>query len=99
MLTKAELKIIDGGADIRDNPARPGDKAFAPRALAITTFPHQQPKGNSEAWTRHNGRVTLTVRPGWDHDAVLRQARNVLTEEISFHLDEQYSPPAVAWPA
>jgi hypothetical protein len=66
MLTKAELKIIDGGADIRDNPARPADKAFAPRLLALTTFPHRQPQGNPEAWTRHNGRITLTVRPGWD---------------------------------
>jgi hypothetical protein len=66
MLTKAELKIIDGGADIRDNPARPGDKAFAPRLLTLTTFPHRQPQGNPEAWTRSNGRAFLTVRPGWD---------------------------------
>jgi hypothetical protein len=34
--------------------------------LVTTTFPHRQPKGNPEAWTRRNGRATLTIRPGWD---------------------------------
>jgi hypothetical protein len=49
-----------------EEPARVGDKTFAPRLLAITTFPHQQPRDNPEAWTRRNGRALLTVRPGWD---------------------------------
>ena len=66
-LTKrAHLKLIESAAEIMEEPARVGDKAFAPRLLAMTTFPHQQPKGNPEAWTRRNGRVLLTVRPGWD---------------------------------
>jgi hypothetical protein len=65
-LKRAHLKLISSAAEIREDPARVGDKAFAPRLLAITTFPHQQPKDNPEAWTRRNGRALLTVRPGWD---------------------------------
>src|SRR5208283_3617665 len=65
-LSRAHLKIIDTAAEIMEEPASVGDKAFAPRLLAITTFPHRQPKDNPEAWTRRNGRAFLTVRPGWD---------------------------------
>jgi Plasmid encoded RepA protein len=66
LLKCAHLKLIERAAEIMEEPARVGDKAFAPRLLTITTFPHQQPKGNPEAWTRRNGRALLTVRPGWD---------------------------------
>jgi len=62
------LYVMRPSALLQDRP-EPGDKAFAPRLLAITTFPHQQPKGNPEAWTRRNGRALLTVRPGWDAKA------------------------------
>jgi Plasmid encoded RepA protein len=66
---RAHLKLVSSAAEIMQDPPRVGDKTFAPRLLAITTFPHQQPKGNPEAWTRRNGRALLTVRPGWDAKA------------------------------
>lgn len=66
-LTRAHVKLVQSAAEIMEEPASVGDKAFAPRLLAITTFPHRQPKDNPEAWTRRNGRAFLTVRPGWDH--------------------------------
>lgn len=66
---RAHLKLVSSAAEIMQDRPQPGDKAFAPRLLAITTFPHQQPKGNPEAWTRRNGRALLTVRPGWDAKA------------------------------
>jgi hypothetical protein len=66
-LTRSHLKLVASSAEIREEPARVGDKTFAPRLLAITTFPHRQPKDSPEAWTRRNGRAFLTVRPGWDH--------------------------------
>src|SRR5271166_4858164 len=52
LMKRAHLKLIESAAEIMEEPARVGDKTFAPRLLAITTFPHQQPKGNPEAWTR-----------------------------------------------
>jgi len=67
LMKRAHLKLIESAAEIMEEPARVGDKAFAPRLLAITTFPHRQPKDSPEAWTRRNGRAFLTVRPGWDH--------------------------------
>jgi hypothetical protein len=65
-LKRSHIKLISSATEIMEEPARVGDKTFAPRLLAITTFPHQQPKDNPEAWTRRNGRALLTVRPGWD---------------------------------
>jgi hypothetical protein len=59
----AHLKLIASAVEIMEEPARIGDKAFAPRLLAITTFPHQQPKDNPEAWTRRNGWPTIAAAP------------------------------------
>jgi hypothetical protein len=66
---RAHRKLVSNAAEIMQDRPQPGDKAFAPRLLAITTFPHQQPKGNPETWTRRNGRALLTVRPRWDAKA------------------------------
>jgi hypothetical protein len=31
------------------------------------TLPHRNP-GDVPAWSRSNGSLTMTVRPGWDHE-------------------------------
>jgi len=44
------------------------DKAranFMARQLVQATLPHKNP-GNVEAWSRKNGNLTLTMRPGWN---------------------------------
>jgi Plasmid encoded RepA protein len=66
ILPSAKLKLVSSAAEIMQDRPSYDDKAFAPRILVTTTFPHRQPKGNPEAWTRHNGRARLTIRPGWD---------------------------------
>jgi hypothetical protein len=64
---RAHLKLVSSAAEIMQDRPQPGDKAFAPRLLALTTFPHQQPKGNPEAWTRRNGRAARSSEtPGFD---------------------------------
>jgi hypothetical protein len=61
-----KLRLVHSAVEIIEKLPEVGDKAFAPRLLALTTFPHRQPKGNPPAWTRKNGRAFLTIRPGWD---------------------------------
>lgn len=66
ILPSAKLKLVSSAAEIMQDRPSYDDKAFAPRILVTTTFPHRQPKGNPEAVTRRNGRASLTIRPGWD---------------------------------
>jgi Plasmid encoded RepA protein len=66
MFPTARLKLVSSAAEIMQDRPSYDDKAFAPRILVTTTFPHRQPKGNPEAVTRRNGRASLTIRPGWD---------------------------------
>src|SRR3954469_16440818 len=63
----ALLRIIKAGGEIRTNPEPdPADIAFMARQLVQATLPHSDP-GKVEAWTRTNGNLSLTIRPGWDH--------------------------------
>jgi hypothetical protein len=66
--TPSQLKLVSSAAEIMQDRPRYDDKAFAPRLLVTTTFPHRQPKGNPEAVTLRNGRARLTIRPGWDSE-------------------------------
>jgi hypothetical protein len=62
------MKIIKAGQEIRTDPApNPADIAFMARQLVQATLPHSDP-GKVDAWSRTNGNLTLTIRPGWDHE-------------------------------
>ncbi len=59
---KRLLSIVE---DIRLDPYKT-EPAFMARQLVQATLPHKNP-GNIPAWSRRNGDLTLTIRPGWDH--------------------------------
>jgi len=42
------------------------DLAFIARELVLCTLPHSDP-GDVPAWSRTNGNLTLTIRPGWNN--------------------------------
>lgn len=59
-------KIIDAAVQIMENPETPPqEKAFLTRQLVLVTLPHSNP-GDVPIWTRKNGNVALSIRPGWD---------------------------------
>jgi hypothetical protein len=64
LLTPKQLKIIEGGAAIRDDPENV-EWAYMARQLVQCTLPHRNP-GDVPVWTRRNGNLTLGVQPGYD---------------------------------
>jgi hypothetical protein len=66
LLTRKELKLIEGGAAIRNDPENV-QWAYMARQLVQCTLPHRNP-GDVPAWSRKNGNLTLTIRPGWDRE-------------------------------
>ncbi len=52
---------------ISSNPATSEDMAFLAREFILCTLPHRNP-GDVPAWSRTNGNLTLTIRPGWNHE-------------------------------
>ncbi|MBV8095986.1 MAG: hypothetical protein JO110_22700 [Acetobacteraceae bacterium] len=66
-LTAQHMRIIQAGAEIRTTPEPDlADIAYMARQLIQATLPHSDP-GKVEAWSRTNGNLTLTIRPGWDY--------------------------------
>ncbi|MBV8094158.1 MAG: hypothetical protein JO110_13245 [Acetobacteraceae bacterium] len=66
-LTAQHMRIIKAGAEIRTTPEPdPADLAFMARQLVQVTLPHSDP-GKVDVWSRSNGNLTLTIRPGYDH--------------------------------
>jgi hypothetical protein len=63
-ISKQKMKLISVAGDIRLDPDKT-ESAFMARQLVQATLPHKNP-GNIEAWSRTNGDLTLTIRPGWD---------------------------------
>lgn len=64
-LSPQKMKLISIAGDIRLDPDKT-ESAFMARQLVQATLPHKNP-GNVPAWSRKNGDLTLTIRPGWDH--------------------------------
>lgn len=60
-----KMKLICAAGDIRLDPDKT-ESAFMARQLVQATLPHKNP-GNVPAWSRRNGNLTLTIRPGWDY--------------------------------
>lgn len=60
------MKLINAAGEIQLDP----DKikaAFMARQLVQATLPHRNPGDDVPAWSRKNGSLTLTIRPGWDN--------------------------------
>lgn len=59
---------MDAAAAIMADPiTAEQDKAFLTRQLVQVTLPHSSP-GNVPIWQRRNGDLSLSIRPGWDHN-------------------------------
>ncbi|MDV2998196.1 MAG: hypothetical protein N4J56_007901 [Chroococcidiopsis sp. SAG 2025] len=65
-LTRQQQKILEAGAEIFADRPTSEETAWMARQLVQATLPHSDP-GDVPAWSRTNGNLTLTVRPGWDH--------------------------------
>ena len=63
-ISPQKIKLIAVAGDIRLDPDKT-ESAFMARQLVQATLPHKNP-GNVQAWSRKNGDLTLTLRPGWD---------------------------------
>lgn len=64
-ISPQKMKLISIAGEIRLDPDKT-ESAFMARQLVQATLPHKNP-GNVPAWSRKNGDLTLTIRPGWDH--------------------------------
>jgi len=63
-ISHQKMKLISIAGDIRLDPDKT-ESAFIARQLVQATLPHKNP-GNVQAWSRKNGDLTMTIRPGWD---------------------------------
>jgi|LNFM01.2.fsa_nt_gb hypothetical protein len=63
-ISPQKMKLISIAGEIRLDPDK-SESAFMARQLVQATLPHKNP-GNVPAWSRTNGNLTLTIRPGWD---------------------------------
>ena len=67
-LGKSLSLLLDAATEIQMDPEpTEQDKAFLTRQLVQVTLPHSSP-GNVPIWKRRNGNLTLSIRPGWNHE-------------------------------
>jgi hypothetical protein len=64
-LTPAERRFLEAAERIRTERPTLDDLAYMARELVQVTLPHRNP-GDVPAWSRANGNLTMTIRPGWD---------------------------------
>jgi Plasmid encoded RepA protein len=64
--TRAAAKLLDASVVIYGETATKKDAAFIARELVQVSLPHSNPGDDKPAWTRKNGNLTLSIRPGWD---------------------------------
>ena len=64
-LTPAKRRLVDYSVAIFGDSATSKEAAYMARQLVQATLPHKNP-GDVPAWSRRNGNLTLTIRPGWD---------------------------------
>jgi len=68
VITPAQSRIIDAAEAILQDPCvTDQDRAFIARQVVQVTLPHADP-GQVPVWKRTNGYLTLSIRPGWDHE-------------------------------
>ena len=63
-ITYQKEKLISAAGEIRLDPDKT-ESAFIARQLVQATLPHKNP-GDTQAWSRKNGNLTLTIRSGWN---------------------------------
>lgn len=63
---RQERRISEAWQILTTNATRE-DMVFLAREFILCTLPHRNP-GDVPAWSRTNGNLTLTIRPGWNHD-------------------------------
>lgn len=64
-LTPAQKRFLEHAERIRTDQPTLDDYAYMARELVQVTLPHRNP-GDVPAWSRANGNLTMTIRPGWD---------------------------------
>jgi hypothetical protein len=67
LMPRAQRRFLEAAERIRLNQPTFEDLAYMARELVQITLPHRNP-GDVPAWSRTNGNLTMTVRPGWDHE-------------------------------
>jgi hypothetical protein len=65
-MPRVQRLFLEAAERIRLNQPTFDDLAYMARELVQVTLPHRNP-GDVPAWSRTNGNLTMTVRPGWDH--------------------------------
>jgi len=63
-ISPQKMKLISVAGDIRLDPDKI-EAAFMARQLVQATLPHKNP-GDVPTWSRTNGNLTLSLRPGWN---------------------------------
>jgi hypothetical protein len=61
---RRHLKAVEASCIHATAPTK-ADVVYMARELILCTLPHSDP-GDMPAWSRQNGDLTLTVRPGWN---------------------------------
>jgi hypothetical protein len=64
-ISKRQQRQTVEAAKIYTTPPTSEDIVFLARELILCTLPHSDP-GDIPAWSRTNGHLTLTIRPGWN---------------------------------
>lgn len=67
LIPRAEQRFLDAAERISLNQPTFEDLAYMARELVQVTLPHRSP-GDVPEWTRSNGNLTLSIRPGWGVD-------------------------------
>lgn len=68
MISRSIERLIDASVAINADPQTAAqDKAFLTRQLVQVTLPHSCP-GDVPIWKRTNGNLSLSIRPGWNHE-------------------------------
>ena len=65
IITPQQQRFHRAAFDIQTNEPFSRDSIYLARQLVQVTLPHRDP-GNTPHWSRTNGNLTLTIRPGWD---------------------------------
>jgi hypothetical protein len=60
--SKQELKIVQAHQTLTTDPSKK-DIVYLARELVLCTLPHSDP-GDVRAWSRQNGHLTLSIKPG-----------------------------------
>lgn len=61
-------KQIRWAAEAIELSQQPPDRGYVARVFTQTSLPYRNPTANAPVWQRHNGNMTLTLRPNYAQD-------------------------------